>query len=667
MVLFLFSVLLVSTSAVFLVRKMTLVDRWDKVLAFYVMANAAVILSMELSGLIHQFGSPWMLLGIQAGFLLITILFKGEKGNPASQPGKRFDLWQWIRSSPFQTVYISLLGLLYGFLAFLAVRIPQNTTDALYNHLARIGYWLQQGSLLPYEGFNRVAMTYPYNNSLLMAWPIVFLRIDKLVALVQFVAALALALTIIQFAKRLGYSSKTALISGLVFLTFPIVVLQAITAQNDLLAASFGLLAIYFAYRAGESRRNFLVSAIAMALALGTKQYTFTLLPVYLLLLWIRFGKSKQPAEVSISRCISILVVSVLLFGSYAYIQNLVTTRSLFGDPNVTKVEGGNRFVEKVTVNSARLAIHSIDGQGLPPAVENLFNQTREKILRPIIEALGINVEGSDYLHEKDSPFTFNQPPGKNEENSWFGPLSWSIILASLIVALVLLRKSPDKAWLLLIVAALLHFVGIAIVYQGWNEYQGRYLTISVALLMPITAGFFELLQKKTTGRVLTGAILLVGLLVAGISLVNNISKPLINHVQIQKFFQAARAKSYWQGRIVFEFIPWVQNDNQVWDMTDDEIRTYGVRDFIPAFNLVNKYVPADGSLDIAGPTDFFPDYLFFGENFTRKIKPVVVYSKETKNDPYSEFILVSPRIKYNNPTVTEVDSSDGWILYRKE
>src|SRR5207244_2662465 len=62
---------------------------------------------------------------------------------------------------------------------------------------------------------------------------------DRFVGLVQTVAYLVTTVGVVGLARRIGLSPREAVFGGLVFATLPIVVLQASTAQNDLLVASF--------------------------------------------------------------------------------------------------------------------------------------------------------------------------------------------------------------------------------------------------------------------------------------------------------------------------------------------------------------------------------------------------------------------------------------------
>ncbi|HUY71415.1 MAG TPA: hypothetical protein VMV08_04185, partial [Gaiellaceae bacterium] len=67
----------------------------------------------------------------------------------------------------------------------------------------------------------------------------------RLFALPQFVAELALLVSIYGSSRRLGFGVRPSACAAALFATFSLVMLEAITAQNDLVAASFPAVAAY--------------------------------------------------------------------------------------------------------------------------------------------------------------------------------------------------------------------------------------------------------------------------------------------------------------------------------------------------------------------------------------------------------------------------------------
>ncbi|NMB98816.1 MAG: hypothetical protein GYA35_00875 [Thermoanaerobaculaceae bacterium] len=168
--------------------------------------------------------------------------------------GEIKQVFSFFKRHKLFTTTLCIVVISYLFLGYLSILLPQNTSDSLYNHLARIAHWLQQGSLKPYDTFSDFGITYPYNNSLLMMWSMLFIHSDRLVGLVQWFAAILLALAIYGLATELRFPHLQAGFSAVVFLTFPIVIFESITAQNDLLAASFFLIGMYFFIRAFQTQ-----------------------------------------------------------------------------------------------------------------------------------------------------------------------------------------------------------------------------------------------------------------------------------------------------------------------------------------------------------------------------------------------------------------------------
>src|SRR5438067_12770580 len=72
-----------------------------------------------------------------------------------------------------------------------------------------------------------------------------------LFALPQFVAELALLAAVYGTARRLGYGVRAAACSAFFFATFSLVALEASTAQNDLVAASFPAVAACLIFAGG--------------------------------------------------------------------------------------------------------------------------------------------------------------------------------------------------------------------------------------------------------------------------------------------------------------------------------------------------------------------------------------------------------------------------------
>ena len=102
-----------------------------------------------------------------------------------------------------------------------------------------------------------------------LLWTMALSGGDRLVALPQLAAASALVVGVVGIAGRIGLSARSALLGGLLFASLPLVAVQASTTYNDLVVASFLVIAAYASI--GRARSELVLLALAIGLALTTK------------------------------------------------------------------------------------------------------------------------------------------------------------------------------------------------------------------------------------------------------------------------------------------------------------------------------------------------------------------------------------------------------------
>ncbi len=648
----------------------------ERFIAAFLCASAYIIFTFEIASLFSALDKPYAILLIQLLITVITALLLRKKLLLPSTKSIKEDirgafesLRAFIKQTPFLSLYFFIIVLAYGFLFFLSIYFPQNTSDALYNHLSRIGYWLQQGSLKPYIGFNNIGATYPYNNSLLMLWPIAFLRSDVLSGSVQFFATITAALIVYRIGVELGFPRKNSLLSALLFLTFPIVLLQSITAQNDALAACFIGAAFLFLLKAykKEVKGYLILSALAYALAIGTKQYALFALPGYLLLLIVVLLHNKGNK----SRIIVPWVVSFLVFtfavGSYNYVQNVFTVGSLFGESSVVSTETidsqPSSLFQKLSINSARLFTQFISCEGLPQGVEQSCIQAKASLLTPVFANRSFNIENKVFLLEQETPFKLTNQFALNEESAWFGILSWIVILPAIVYGFIYSLKHKRFDGLVIILTSLFFFGIISSFKNGWDPYSGRYLITFVVLLMPFTALLFN--QKKWFTKGLVAILCVSSIFITAYTIINNDSRPLIGKTQ---FYRTKWEDFTIPQKIAFQFLPLIKNDNNVWGDTRIQLRTYDDINYQDPLEIVDAVVPESASLGIVAKEGYIMDYLFFGDSFGRKI--VAIKNGDFTQQPDSaslDYLLISPDYPtLALPNFEAVTEQKGWRILKR-
>ncbi len=644
----------------------------ERFIAYYLIGCAHIILILEIAGLLTVIDSPYLVLAIQLGMTAGAFLLSRKKlafPQKISIRGSILAMARLVKQNPFLSAYISLLGVAYIFLFVLSTIFPQNTGDALYNHLSRIGYWLQQGSLAPYNGFNKIGVTYPYNNSLLMLWTVLFTRRDALVGSVQFTAALSSAAIIYYLGTELGFARKNSLIVALLFLTFPIVLLQATTAQNDLLTASFLGAAFAFALKSFKIDRPvyLILSGLAFGLAIGAKQYAFFILPGYLVLILIRLIKSRRDWKRALLTWAGAFVVFTLLVGSYSYLQNGIHYGNIFGKGVEFSYEDISTplpvFLQKAAYNSARLFTQFVSCQGLPPGLEQKCSNGKAAVFRLLFVHDRFDIESDRYILEPENPFNLDNRYLLNEESAWFGFLSWLLILPGMVFGLIFSIRRKRWEGLVLILSALLFFVIISVFKKGWDQYLGRHLFITVMLLMPFTAGLFG--THKLPGKMIVAVICAVSLFVAAFTIVNNDSRPLLGK---SDFASIDYNQASIFGKLLYRVQFLVTNEESVWELSQVDLQAVSDHGYVSPLELVNEMVPEDAVLGIVARGGYVYDYLFFGETFGRKILPIKDGDLGKQPDyRQADYLLVTPDFpSVHPPEFSQLAESEGWrILVR--
>src|SRR5262249_48591320 len=112
----------------------------------------------------------------------------------------------------------------------------------------------------------------------------------RLIALPQFLAVLAILVAVYGSARRLGFAPRAASCSAFLLAPFPLSALEATTAQNAIVAASFPGVAVCLLL--GPGRLEPFLGGAAAGMGLGVKLTTGLVLPV---LIWLAVRRGPRP------------------------------------------------------------------------------------------------------------------------------------------------------------------------------------------------------------------------------------------------------------------------------------------------------------------------------------------------------------------------------------
>ena len=345
----------------------------------------------------------------------------------------------------------------------LTLSTPQNDFDTIYDHLWRAVLWFSNRAVgYPDCACAPYINAYPPVGEMGATLTMVLGRADRYVALPQTVALLAIVVGVVGIGRRVGASRAEALLGGLLVATLPVIALQASTAQNDLIVASFLVAAT--ALLLDRGRHAPWVAALGVALAIGTKVSAPFALPLLLVVALVG-----RPVAGRWLRAAAVLVGTVV--GGTWYLVNRHQTGSLDGGfPEIpvehTVVAGLSRIsrfgIEFVDVSGARgadLYLYAVVGAVVATGVvlarrrrahgavvvgALVFGLAVTPVLLPhvgtFLERVHVNV--FEALGRPDLNVDIGRDIRRSASNfSWYGPLGSLLLAGGLVGVVVAVRR----------------------------------------------------------------------------------------------------------------------------------------------------------------------------------------------------------------------------------
>ncbi len=217
---------------------------------------------------------------------------------------------------------VVLILLAYQFILGLG---PPNNGDVLAYHLARVAAWAEHGGLywIPNAPDVRMNAFQPLAEQQVLFFLVASGKDALLSTLPQQLAELAILLAIFGGERPLGFALRAAACSAFLFATFSLVTLEAVTARNDLVAASFPTIAAFLLLgRSGLLEPA--LAGVAAAMGLGSKGTTAVILPV---LAWLPLRRGRRGLTAALLGG----MVGLVAIGMWGYVPDVVHNGSLLG------------------------------------------------------------------------------------------------------------------------------------------------------------------------------------------------------------------------------------------------------------------------------------------------------------------------------------------------
>jgi len=454
-------------------------------------------------------------------------------------------------------------------------------------------------------------------------------------------------LAVFGLARVLGGSRSQAAFAGLLWATFPEVVLQSTTTQNDLLIAALSAASLYFLYRSvstpplgrTEARPDLFLSSLALALAVGTKHSALFMGPglaVALLLLWLR-GRGAALRQLLAWGAAGL--VAFALAGAYAYVVNLGVHGHPLGDTsvgeNLPKAASVAGSLKIWATNLSRYLYQAVDFSGLPYLALDRLQTLKGNIANQALSFLGIPIQsGLGTKHQMG--FSLYDCPPLHEDGAWFGPVSVLLLVPCAFVQLWVGARKKDPVRLGIVAMVVVFFLTAAAA-MSWSPWRGRFFlfpaTICAAFMAPV-------LGRGRGLRVLQWVVVLLAVFVLGRTVLFNRAKPL-----------AGEGSIWGKDRVARLAINWPRMEAPL--------------------RMVEERVPRDAELGTVLSLNSW-DYPYFGEGLTRRLTSILPVSRfgdaEWLIAQGFEYVVVLDRAAEGvtpAPVLELMERVDRWSLYR--
>lgn len=265
-------------------------------LKFAVACGAFAVAITETAGAFHALTRPTLLLAWIAAAVCAIWRCRARSLKMSA-----------LRLNLVDSLLAVIIASILAILAFIALKSPPNSTDAMAYHLPRVLYWAQQHSVnffaTPY--LNQI-MLQPFAEYLVLQTYVISGG-DHFANLVQWFGCLTSIVAVAAIAKQFGADVRSQLLTALFCVTLPNGILQASGAKNDYVLAAWLACAAYFLLRAPEGdRADTIFAGLALGLALGTKATAYLFAPGLILAIAIyswKWWRSQLPSIALIAGC----------------------------------------------------------------------------------------------------------------------------------------------------------------------------------------------------------------------------------------------------------------------------------------------------------------------------------------------------------------------------
>ena len=416
-----------------------------------------------------------------------------------------------VRSDPLTLLFAAVVAVGLAYELVLALTVPPNNWDSLTYHLARVAGWNQEHGVhwIANAPTGRINEFQPLAEQLIL-----FLFVSgstALYALPQYVAQLAILFAVYGAARRLGYQPRAAVRGTALLAMLSLVALESTTAQNDLVAASFPVVAAFFLL--GRSQLEAFLAGVALALGLGAKLTTALAWPALAVLAWPRGRRAFASAAAGGA-------FALVTAACWGYVLNVVHTGRLLGHGQ-GRVENSAATTFTGTVSRSLHLFYRLFDLSVMPywliavlAVAGCVVAVRSAAAALVLLAPAAGIAVLE-IFSLDPSYV---PRTTSEDVSAFGPIGTAAILGAPLAVFLADRPRRRDLRFIALVLALPTYVVLLAAFAKYNIWIPRFLVVPVVLTAPL---FAALCRDRTAAA----ALLVLGGLTLAFALTDDASK----------------------------------------------------------------------------------------------------------------------------------------------
>jgi glycosyl transferase family 87 len=545
----------------------------------------------------------------------------------------------------------------FGYALALGLATPQNDFDTVFDHLWRAALWRENQAVgYPACDCAPYVNAYPPHGEMGVLATMVLGGSDRFAALVQAAAFVALAVGVVGVARGLGLARREALLGALLVATLPVIALQASTAQNDLVVASFLVAAAAFLLDTGPGAPW--LAGGATALAIGTKVSAVFGLPV-LVVVALAAAPSRRG-----QRLAGVLVGGAV--GAYWYVVNWAeggswdagfpyeavdrgvadtVARALRSAIQLIELPGGGGrdrwlylvaaailFVGLAVAYRRRSAVTAV-GSGAAAALVAVLPVLTPDVRRYADQAY---LELWRAIGRDDLAVDVGRDITRSASNvTWYGPLGALLIVAGIVLAVIAARRGIVP-WLgALLALAPVYWLVVMSAALFYQDAAGRFLMAPVAL----AGSMWGIVGRQ---RAIAWGLTGIAVTALGVALLNDTKRP-----SGLALLERPSPPSYW---------------------TAPRWRAVGSEVHVPALiRFVDGRVPDDARVALA-ITASDPGYVLLGHG----LRPFSLLAAGARDAPGASWAFVSPGARGSaaprlcGAWERQGESPGGWDAYRR-